>query len=306
MLAAYMVLAQLVSLSVAVNLYFVDMLAHRGFERSPAASEAISTEVEVHAVVSAGETAQKQTWVVPAPHSTLAAAQPAASVPTITESRTAKTLLGFYHIACFLPTSVLPTLTHTPQNSLLNRLFFPTLLLPHVALFIPVLFAYPVSPRFTRILYMCSTFSSVVCHAASTSTVVDRVREFLAAEEAGKALARSTAADSMHDGFGLGLGYQAIVQTTIQWLGKTLLNTHPAVSSVSWDVFCFCLSVAIWAGVEGGASGGVWLGDQATEVDRVRGMHLGLGRRVARVSLAGVMMVIGGAGVGALVFAGDL
>ena len=295
-LAAYMVLAQLVSLSVAVNLYFVDMLAHRGFECSPAASEAISTEVGVHAVVSAGETAQKQTRVVPAPHSALAAAQPAASVPTITESRTARTLFGFYLIACFLPTSVLPTLTHTPQNSLLNRLFFPTLLLPHVALFIPVLFAYPVSPRFTRILYMCSTFSSVVCHAASTSAVVDRVREFLAAKKA----------DSMHDGFGLGLGYQAIVQTTIQWLGKTLLNTHPAVSSVSWDVFCFCLSVAIWAGVEGGASGGVWLGDQATEVDRVRGMHLGLGRRVARVSLAGVMMVIGGAGVGALVFAGDL
>jgi len=62
----------------------------------------------------------------------------------------------------------------------------------------------------------------------------------------------------------------------------------------------------MWAGVEGGASGGVWLGGQARAVDGVRGVHLGLGCRVARASLAGAMMVIGGAGVGALVFAEDL
>ena len=50
----------------------------------------------------------------------------------------------------------------------------------------------------------------------------------------------------------------------------------------------------------------MWLGDHATEADRVRGVHLGLGRRVARVPLVGVMIplrilmiVIGGAGVGA-------
>ena len=318
-LTAYMVLAQLVSLSVAVNLYFVDVLAHRGFECAPsspppaAAAEVMSKEGgEDHAVVAVAEKAQTQT--VPAPNSTLAAAQSPTSAPTVTESRMARILLGFYLIACFLPTSVLPTLTHTPQTSPLNRLFFPTLLFPHVALFIPIFFTYPVSPRFTRILYTCSTFCSVACHAASTSAVVDRVRSFLAVEEAGRVLASTTAAAAAAAASTTATaavttaGSSAIIQTTIQWLGITLLNTHPAVSSVSWDVLCFCLSVAMWAGVEGGASGGVWLGGQAREVvDRAPSVvHLGLGRRVARVSLAGAMMAIGGAGAGALVFAGDL
>ncbi|RPB20497.1 hypothetical protein L211DRAFT_829397 [Terfezia boudieri ATCC MYA-4762] len=225
-LTAYMVLAQLVSLSVAVNLYFVDVLAYRGAEAPPPAK--------------------------------------GRREPRATETGLAKALLGFYLTLCFIPTSLLPTLIHTPPTSPLNKFFFPALLLPHVALFIPIFFAYPTSPRFTRILYTCLTFGCVACHAASTL---------------------------------------ATIKATIKWLGKTLLNTHPAVSSVSWDVVWFVVSVALWAGIEGGA-GGIWVEGGGHKVGQREGACFM--KRVMRVVVAAVMMAVAGAGAGSLVFAADL
>lgn len=259
-LTAYMVLAQLVSLSVAVNLYFVDVLVHRGAE-------------------------------APLPMAPPADQKKVIKEPVSTESGLAKALLGFYLTLCFLPTSVLPTLTHTPPTSPLNKLFFPALLLPHVALFIPIFFTYPVSPRFTRILYTCSAFGSVACHAASTLAVVERATVFLAKERA-LSLGASGAQVDLY----------VISKAIIEWLEETLLNTHPAVSSVSWDVSWFIASVALWAGVDGGA-GGIWLGggDRVREQERASFM-----KRVMRVVVAAMMMAVGGAGVGALVFAADL
>ena len=258
-LTAYMVLAQLVSLSVAVNLYFVDVLAYRG----------------------AG-----------APTPPAPPADQKKKGRKETEAGLAKVLLGFYLTLCFLPTSLLPTLTHTPPTSPLNKLFFPALLLPHVALFIPIFFTYPVSPRFTRILYTCSTFGSVACHAASTLAVVERVAVFLAKEKALASGASGAQADLYE-----------IIKMTIEWLGETLLNTHPAVSSVSWDVCWFVVTVALWAGIEGGA-GGIWVGGGGDKVGEREGACFM--RRVMRVVVAAVMMAVGGAGAGALVFAADL
>lgn len=263
-LMAYMVLAQLVSLSVAVNLYFVDVLAHRGAEASSLPSPPVSVDQK--------KKGGKESVAM--------------------ESGLTKALLGFYLTLCFLPTSVLSTLTHTPQTSPLNKLFFPALLLPHVALFIPIFCTYPVSPRFTRILYTCSAFGSVACHAASTLAVVERVTVFLAKEKT-LALGTSGAQPDLYE----------ILKTTIEWLRETLLNTHPAVSSVSWDVCWFVVSVALWAGIEGGA-GGVWVGGGGDKVLEREGACFM--KKVMRVVVAALMMAVGGAGAGALVFAADL
>ncbi|KAF8419371.1 hypothetical protein EV426DRAFT_293453 [Tirmania nivea] len=259
-LAAYMALAQLVSLSVAVNLYFVDVLAHRGAE-APSAPPADPKE-----------NVRKK--------------------PVATETRLEKALLGFYLTFCFIPTLVLPILIHTPPESQLNKLFFPALLLPHVALFIPIFFMCPVSPRFTRILYTCSSFGSVACHAASTLAVVKQVTVSLAKE---RALASGTS--------GAQTNFYEIIKTTIECLGGTLLNAHPAVSSVSWDVSWFVVSVALWAGIEGGGSG-VWIGVSGDKVGQREGVSFM--RMAMRVVVAAVMMAVGGAGVGALIFAADL
>lgn len=264
-LISYMVVAQLVSLSVAVNMYFVDVLVRRGTEQpSPPPAKKVQAGTGKEIIVQREEE-QESGW--------------------------AKTWLGLYLTNCFLPTSVLPTLTHTPKTSSLNKLFFPALLMPHVALFIPILFAYPVSRRFTRLLYTCSTFGSVACHAASTLVVVERVTEFLAK---GKALAS--------EGGSVEVAKWEVAKGVLGRLGETLLSTHPAVSSVSFDVIWFCVSVAIWAGIEGGAKG-MWVGGGADGKEEVR---VGVGRRVGRVLAAGAAMAVGGAGVGALVFAGDL
>ncbi|KAF8439614.1 hypothetical protein BGX38DRAFT_1207301 [Terfezia claveryi] len=259
-LTAYMVLAQLVSLSVAVNLYFVDVLAYRGAEAPPPAPP---------------EDRKKKGGME----------------PRAAETGLAKALLGFYLMLCFIPTALLPTLIHSPQTSPLNK-FFPALLLPHVALFIPIFFAYPISPRFTRILYTCLTFGSVACHVASTLAVIEQVTMLIANENALASGASGPQADL----------YKTL-KITVEWLGETILNTHPAVSSVSWDVVWFVVSMALWAGIEGGA-GGIWV---KGEVDRV-GQREGACfiKRVMRVVVAAVMMAVAGAGAGSLIFAADL
>ncbi|KAF8477555.1 hypothetical protein BDZ91DRAFT_806831 [Kalaharituber pfeilii] len=260
-LVAYMVIAQLVSLSVALGLSFVDALTHRAYA-VPVANKKQKEEEDQE------------------------------------ESALAKALLAIFLMLSFLPTSALPTLTQTSSGMLLNKLFFPALLLPHAALFIPICFARPVSRRFTRLLYTCSAAGSVACHAAASRTILKGTRSWM---HAAAAAARVTGTGSGVQQVQLG----AVLAETIKRQFWTLVGVHPAVSSVSFDVVMSGVCVAMWAGMEGGGRDGVWIGGEREEREAER-KKVGLWKRVGRVLLAWGMIAIGGAGVGALVFAGDL
>ncbi|KAF8455248.1 hypothetical protein BDZ91DRAFT_538750 [Kalaharituber pfeilii] len=265
-LVAYMVIAQLVAVSVAVGLFFVDALTHRAYA-VPLTSKKQKEKEEA-------QEAQE-------------------------ESGLAKVLLTIYLMLSFLPTSALPTLMQASSGTLLNKLFFPALLLPHVALFIPMCFVHPVSRRFTRLLYTCSTAGSVVCHAAASGAVLKDTRSWM---HAAATAARIVGGGGGEGSSGLQLG--AVVVEAIKRQYWMLVGTHPAVSSVGSDVVMFVVCVAMWAGMEGGAREGMWVGGE--EGKRQTGRKVGLWKRVGRVLLASGMMAVGGAGVGALMFAGDL
>lgn len=104
----------------------------------------------------------------------------------------------------------------------------------------------------------------------------------------------------------MGAGWVEVLWGTVKVLGGTLVGAHPAVSSVSFDVVMVGVSVAFWAGMRGGAEDGVWLGG-GNEVVREgnKGRGKGFGQRVREILFAEVLMALGGAGLGALVLAGD-
>lgn len=213
-----MLLGQIVAISFATNLFFLAVLVSPPTSPSTSASECGFKTTDEHPGADTKDTSS---------HSTSQSA-PTNSLPiketTLAEkpkkgkgdSLTSFLCLQFLILPGLGSAAVLPTLLGTPS-------FMPTLLIPHLLLFVPPLLAYfePDSSfcraiiegitRKKEKLYTAIVVASIVLFGWSTYSAVT--------EEGGN-------------------GWGGI---------QRALYSHPAVSSVGWDVICCWVSWGMWS-----------------------------------------------------------
>ncbi|KAL7269878.1 hypothetical protein RUND412_007438 [Rhizina undulata] len=269
---AYMLLGQLVAISFVTNLFFLSILVYPPPPSPPSPPAPIK--------------APRPGSKLNTPPVPIKSAKPVSRSNAPPDTTVSSKL---YSILFSLPLLVSYACIYITPYTAWTAAFLPTVLIPHLLLFLP--FSLPqskVGRQFWRIQYGICSFMGFVLHAKALRDIFSAALQSQKTFFTAIALFMKTQTPSGVVILSLKSGVKRILQA--------LLHEHPAVSSVGWDVIMFSLSLAAWGAVRGTGllgykASGRWVDVVLGCVDALFGW---------------VMMVIGGVGVGAEVFAREL
>ncbi|KAI5805622.1 hypothetical protein DFH27DRAFT_651956 [Peziza echinospora] len=252
-LVAYMLFAQLVSLSVAIDLYCVDLLVESERERRrvvlAAGGAAAQLQPPQNNTATAAAAQKKKEVVDTKPQLPTTKKKPQSQLdksleiilPILLATNFIATAMLPSHLPAKRTSTPSPPLTSTsssspsPSSSSSSSLFLPLLLIPHISLFLPLLLPTPPSRPLTHKLLTYCAAASVICHWIAW---------------------RDMPTPWLETVFGV-------------W------GRHPAVSSVSWDVVMVGVAGIAWAGVGGRKEGEGGVGKAVKMGVQVVGMGVG-------------------------------